>query len=121
MAKLLMNLRHVPEDEAADVRAFLAAEAIAHYETKPSRWGISHGGIWVEHDGDIARAKRLMADYQRVRQARARAQREQSLRDGTAETFVDVFRAEPLRVLLTLVAIVFLLGLVVLPIWLLHH
>ncbi|HVI59966.1 MAG TPA: DUF6164 family protein [Luteimonas sp.] len=121
MAKLLMNLRHVPDDEAADVRAFLEANGIAFYETRPSRWGISHGAIWVEDDVRIAEAKRLMADYQRGRQARARAEREQSLRDGTAETFADIVREQPLRVLLTLVAIVFLLGLVALPVWLLHH
>lgn len=121
MSKLLMNLRLVPDDEAADVRAFLEANGIAFYETRPSRWGISHGGIWVEDDARIAEAKRLMADYQQARQARARAEHEQALRDGTAETFADVVRAQPLRVLLTLVAIVVLLGLVALPVWLLMH
>lgn len=121
MAKLLMNLRHVPDDEAADVRAFLADAGIAYYETRPSRWGISHGGIWLEREADAAEAKRLMADYQAGRQARARAERAQALREGTAETFADVFRAEPVRVALILVAIVFLLGLVALPVWQLHH
>src|SRR3546814_16879063 len=62
-----------------------------------------------------------MADYQKQRQARVRAEREQALRDGTAETFADIVRQQPLPVLLTLVAIVFLLGLVALPVWLLHH
>ncbi len=47
MSKLLMNLRHVPEDEADEVRALLDEHAIAYYETKPSRWGISSGGIWI--------------------------------------------------------------------------
>lgn len=121
MAKLLLNLRHVSDDEADDVRAFLEAAGIAFYETRPSRWGISHGGIWVEDHAEVAKAKRLMAEYQEQRQARVRAEREQALRDGTAETFADVVRREPLRVVLTLLAIVFLLGLVVLPIWLLHH
>jgi len=121
MAKLLLNLRNVLEDEAADVRAFLEANAIAFYETRPSRWGISHGGIWVENDAEITEAKRLMADYQKRRQARVRAEHEQAVRDGTAETFADVVREQPLRVALTLLAIVFLLGLVALPVWLLHH
>jgi hypothetical protein len=121
MAKLLLNLRHVADDEAADVRAFLEASAIAFYETQPSRWGISHGGIWLENKAEVAEAKRLMADYQKQRQLRVRAEREQAVRDGTAETFADIVRQQPLRVLLTLVAIVFLLGLVALPVWLLHH
>ena len=47
MATLLLNLRHVPEDEADDVRALLDANGIAWYETQPSRWGISGGGIWL--------------------------------------------------------------------------
>jgi len=121
MAKLLLNLRHVPDDEAADVRAFLKVHAIAFYETVPSRWGISHGGIWVEDNGRVAEAKRLMADYQKQRQLRVRAEHEQAVRDGTAETFAGIVREQPLRVLLTLLAIVFLLGLVALPVWLLHH
>jgi len=121
MAKLLLNLRHVADDEAADVRAFLEANAIAFYETQPSRWGISNGGIWVENNTDVAEAKRLMADYQKRRQARIRSEREQAVRDGTAETFADIARQQPLRVALTFLAIVFLLGLVVLPVWLLHH
>ena len=116
-----MSLRDVPVDEYEGVCALLDGLAIEHYRTEPSRWGISHGGIWVEDDARIAEAKRLMADYQQARQARARAEHEQALRDGTAETFADVVRAQPLRVLLTLVAIVVLLGLVALPVWLLMH
>lgn len=115
MSKLLLNLRHVLDDEVEDVRAMLESHRIEFYETTPSRWGISYGGIWVTHDRDLAEAKRLMADYQRGRQARVRAETEQARRDGTAETFLDVLRARPLQVLLTLAAIVLLLGLVALP------
>lgn len=121
MAKLLLNMRMVPEDEAADVRAFLDAHGIAHYDTKPSRWGISYGGIWVRDDADIVRAKALMAEYQARRAAGAREAHAASVRDGTAETFSDIARREPLRVALTLVAIVFLLGLVALPVLLLRQ
>ncbi|WP_242107943.1 DUF6164 family protein [Luteimonas aquatica] len=121
MAKLLLNLRMVPEDEADEVRAFLDAAEIPWYETRPSRWGISHGGIWVERNEDITRAKQLMADYQARRREQARAAQAQARLDGTAETFADIVRASPLRVLLTLLAIAFLLGLVVLPVWLLHR
>src|SRR3546814_2494343 len=83
MAKLLLNLRHGSDDEADDVRAFLKTGGIAFYETQLSRWGISHGGIWVEDNAQVAEAKRLMADYQKQRQVRVRAEREQALRDGT--------------------------------------
>ena len=81
---------------------------------------ISAGGIWVTEDAEVAEAKRLMADYQAQRSARARAEREAALRDGTAETFWTQLRAEPLRVVLTVLAIVFLLGLMALPLVLLR-
>lgn len=121
MAKLLLNLRNVPDDEVDEVRAMLDASRIEYFETKPSRWGISYGGIWVTHDRDVAEAKRLMAGYQSQRQARVRAEHAAAQREGTAETFRDILREQPLRVLLTAVAIVLLLGLVALPAYLLRQ
>ena len=122
MSKLLLNLRNVPDDEIDDVRAMLESNRIEFYETLPSRWGISYGGIWITDDNDIAQAKRLMADYQATRRTRVRAEREAALRDGTAETFATVLRREPLRVLLTALAILAMLGLVALvPVLLMQH
>lgn len=115
MAKLLLNLRHVLEDEADDVRTMLDRAHIAYYETPPSMWGISAGGIYVTHDRDMPEAKRLMAEYQAQRRERVRAEHESAIRDGTAETFRTVLRNEPLRVVLSVLAIVVLLGLVALP------
>lgn len=122
MAKLLLNLRMVPEDEADEVRAFLDAHRIDYYETEPSRWGISFGGIWVRHDADVAEAKRLMAEYQAQRRESARAAHAAARRDGSGETFADIVRQQPLRVLLTAAAILFLLGLMaLLPVYLLRQ
>lgn len=115
MAKLLLNLRNVLEDEADDVRAMLDEARIGFYETPPSMWGISAGGIYVRDDDDVAQAKRLMADYQAKRRDRVRAEHEAAVRDGTAETFGNIVRTEPLRVVLTVLAILVLLGLVALP------
>lgn len=120
MSKLLLNLRHVPEDEADDVRAMLDAHRIGFYETPPSMWGLSAGGIYVKDDADIGQAKDLMAGYQQQRRTRVRAEYEAARRDGTAETFWTVLRAEPGRVALTVLAIAFLLGLVALPVILLR-
>ena len=58
MAKLLLNLRNVPDDEADDVRALLDEHDIAYYETSPGFWNISLGGIWVREDAAFAEAKR---------------------------------------------------------------
>ncbi len=115
MSKLLLNLRNVPDDEADDVRAMLDARHIAFHETSPSMWAISAGGIWVTEDADFADAKRAMADYQQQRGARARDQHAAAKREGNAETFWMVFRAEPGRVALLVLAIAFVLGLMALP------
>ena len=120
MSKLLLNLRNVPDDEADDVRAMLDAHQIEYYETTPSTWGISAGGIWVQADAGLPEAKRLMADYQLQRGIRAREEHAAAKRAGTAETFGMVLRAEPGRVAVLVLAILLVLGLMALPIVLLH-
>ncbi len=117
MSKLLLNLRGVPDDEADDVRRFLGAARIHYYETQPTRWGTA-GCIWVD-DADVAEAKRLMAEYQRERLARARAELDEAKRNGTASTFIDVLRTQPLRVALAVIGTALLLGLMAVPVLLL--
>ena len=120
MSRLLLNLRNVPDDEAEEVRAMLEAKRIAFYETAPSPWGISAGAIWVTEDADFAEAKRAFDDYEQQRSVRARAEYAAAKRAGTAETFVGMLRADPLRVVMTLLGILLVLGLVALPVVLLR-
>ncbi len=120
MPRLLLNLRNVPDDEAGDVRALLDAKRIAHYETPPSFWRISSGGIWVKEDADFAAAKRALDDYERQRSDRVRAAYTAAKRAGTAETFIGILRSDPLRVVMTLLGILLVLGLVALPVILLR-
>jgi hypothetical protein len=119
MSRLLLNLRNVPDDEADDVRAMLDAQRIAYYETTTSPWGISAGGIWVTEDADFADAKRAFDDYEQQRSIRVRAEYAAAKRAGTAETFVNVLREDPLRVVMILLGILIVLGLVALPVILL--
>lgn len=116
MANLLLNLYQVPDDEADDVRALLNEHAIVFYETRPNRWGISHGGIWITEDAQFAQAQLLMAQYQDQRRQQARDAYAEAKRDGTAPTFASLLRDQPMRVLLVLIGIVFALALVALPI-----
>jgi hypothetical protein len=111
MSKLLLNLRNVPDDEADEVREWLAREDIAFYETTPSPWGISAGGIWVSDDAQIVRAKALMADYQAGRRERAHAAQAAARADGSAETFGGLLRQRPGYVLSMLAAIVAIIAL----------
>ena len=120
MSKLLMNLRNVPDDEAEDVRAMLDAQQIAFYETRPSIWGVSAGGIWVTEDAAFADARRAMDDYQQQRTARARAEYAAAKQAGTAATFVTMLRAEPARVVMSVLGIILAVALVTLPFFLLR-
>lgn len=120
MSRLLLNLRNVPDDEAGDVRALLDAKRIAYYETPPSFWGISSGGIWVTEDADFADAQRALDDYEQLRSVRVRAEYAAARRAGTAETFAGILRTDPLRVVMTLLGILLALGLVALPVLLLR-
>lgn len=120
MSKLLMNLRNVPDDEADEVRAMLEAQQIAFYETRPSIWGVSAGGIWVTEDEAFADARRAMDDYQQQRATRARAEYAEAKRAGTAETFLTVLRTDPVRVVMSVLGILFALALVTVPFLLLR-
>lgn len=115
MAKLLFDLRNVPDDEADEVRELLDANEIAFYETKPAAWGLFAGGLWIIDDAGLAAAKALLADYQRQRQAMARAEYAAARRDGTAETLWTTLRREPRRVVVLLLAVAFIIALTVLP------
>ncbi len=119
MSKLLLNLRNVPDDEADDVRALLDAQRIAFHETTPNLWGISVGGIWVTDDADFAAAKRAFDDYERQRSVRVRAEYAAAKRAGTAETLLSMLRDDPLRVVMTVLGILIVLGLATVPFFLL--
>lgn len=119
MPSLLLNLRHVPDDEADEVRALLSERRIEFYETPPSRWGVSAGAIWIADEDAAPEAERLLAEYQSQRQARAQAEYAAARRDGTAPTWWTMLRDEPLRVLVVLLAAALALALIALPAFLL--
>jgi hypothetical protein len=122
MPTLLLNLRNVPDDEADEVRALLDAHAIEWYETRPSPWGISSGGIWARHDDQAALARAQLALYQQQRALRAREEREAAIREGRVESAWTGIRRRPLHALLVLAGIIvmLLLGMAMLPLMLLR-
>lgn len=121
MSKLLLNLRYVPDDEAADVRKLLDDQDIAWYETDPGNWWISAGGIWVKHDADLARAREAMAAYQADRAQVARATQARDVAEGRAETFADRLREDPAGVAIRIVGMLLILALMALPVVLLFR
>lgn len=119
MAKLFLNLRNVPLDEADEVRELLRTNAIDFYETQPSPWGISAGGLWIEDADQLARARTLMADYQATRRHHARAQQAADEREGRAETFMGLLQSRPWYVIGMLAAMVTIIALTLALPWLL--
>ncbi len=115
MQKLLLNLRNVPDDEANEVRALLNEHRIAFYETKPSIWGVSGGGIWSSRQEDVAAAERLIAEYQLQRRTRARAEYRAAKHADTATTLQSTARENPLRAIVVVLGIVFLVVVSLLP------
>lgn len=119
-SKLLLNLRHVPDDEAEEVQALLDELGLAWYRTEPNRWGISAGGIWLKQAADYPAAREALDRYQAERAQRARDEWSQTQAAGEG-TLMAQLRANPVGTLAAWLAILFLLGLMALvPLGLLH-
>lgn len=81
-----MNLRNVPGEEADGVRALLDELGVAWYETPPTAFGLSAGGLWIRND----------EDYPRVDEAYRRFQHEWTERARRESTPRPHLRAAPL-------------------------
>lgn len=108
MALRVFNLRGVPDDEAEDLRQLLTAHHIEHYETPAGLWGISSPGLWINDDAQIERARNLIAQYQQERALRARRFYAEQKAHGEHLTLWRLLRAHPLRFVLALLAVVFI-------------
>ncbi|KFN44380.1 DUF6164 family protein [Arenimonas metalli] len=115
MARLLLNLRNVPEDEADEVRALLNEHGIDFYETPPSFWGVSAGGFWLPDAAGLAEAQALLAGYQAERGERMRAERAAALREGRAPGTWAGIRARPGQALGAILGILLMLAVATLP------
>ncbi len=115
MAILLFPLRHVPEDEAEEVRALLTSHGIDFYETPESAFGISAGSIWLRDESQAQVARQLLDAYQTQRYATQRERHEELTRQGQHRTFAHILRENPLRFVVYLAAIAVVLYLSLKP------
>ncbi|WP_336367779.1 DUF6164 family protein [Marinobacter sp. C2H3] len=114
MPQLLMNLRHVPDDEADDIRELFEQHDVRYYETPPSRWGISMGGFWVHDDDEADRARALLDEYQASRQQREQQAYLARQQRGEAG-FWFRFRQRPVAMVAACVAVLAILALSLAP------
>ncbi|MCR8914183.1 hypothetical protein FDP08_13105 [Marinobacter panjinensis] len=115
MTNHLMNLRHVPDDEADEIRELFEAHDIPYYETPPSRWGISMGGFWVHDNDEARRARKLLEDYQRERLQHQREAYRRDLAEGRTGGFWYRLRQKPVTTVAACLAILIILALTVAP------
>lgn len=101
----LMNLRHVPDDEADEIRDLFEQHQVPYYETPPSRWGVSMGGFWVHDDAEAARAKALLDSYQAQRLEAQRQAYNDDLAAGRVGGFWWRIRQKPVTTLAACIAI----------------
>jgi hypothetical protein len=100
MSRLLIKLRHAPEDEIQEIRSLLQEHRIEFYETQAGPWGISAPGIWLNDDQQYDQAKALMDEYQENRFREKRAEYERLRRAGRHRTFLQNLLEKPAQVIL---------------------
>lgn len=101
MAVLIFQLRHVPDDEAQDIRELLSENDIDFYETSAGMLGFSMPGLWLKDRDQEQKARRLIDEYQQLRQDRVREEYRFKQR-----TVVDMFKESPVRYISIVLAIV---------------
>lgn len=100
MSRLLIKLRHAPDDEIEEIRSLLQDHKIDFYETQAGAWGISAPGIWLKDEDQYERAKALLDTYQENRFREKRAEYEQLRRAGQHRTFLQNLLDKPFQVVL---------------------
>jgi hypothetical protein len=100
MSKLLIKLRHAPDDEIQEIRDLLNAHRIEFYETQAGPWGISAPGIWLTEEHEYDRAKALLDAYQEERYREKHAEYEELRRAGRHRTFQQNLLERPVQVIL---------------------
>ena len=107
MAKLLFRLNGVFEEEANVVRQALDDAGFEYYETNQGRWGISVAAIWLPNKNDYPAARDLLDTVQE--------EWLEQVRGEYIPTFAERFRERPTAFIVTLLAVIAMIGLTVVP------
>jgi hypothetical protein len=100
MSRLLIKLRHAPDDEIQEIRSLLQEHRIEFYETQPGPWGVSAPGIWLNDERHYERAKTLLDEYEENRFREKRAEYERLRRAGRHRTLLQNLLERPVQVIL---------------------
>lgn len=109
MTTLLFSLRGVPDDEAYEIKELLDTHEINYYETSAGNWGISMPALWLANTDELEKANKILNEYHTQRAITQRENYEQLKRERKNRRFVDVMTNNPIKLLIYLIAIVFIL------------
>jgi hypothetical protein len=115
MTTLLFKLKDVPDDEAIDIRELLTENDIYFYETHAGFWRLGVDGLWLPDDSNLKRARELIKAYQVERTANQQKVYAELVEQGQAPTLWQNFLLSPLRFVLLIVAVFFILTLTLAP------
>lgn len=115
MPTLLFKLTHVPDEEAQDIRNLLNENEIRFYETDAGFWRVGLDAIWVPDDSQVEQARELIRAYQTERTAQQKQNYAQLVEQGQAPGVWQKFRAQPVRFVVFVLAILFVLALTLIP------
>ena len=115
MSRILFRLRGVPDDEADEIRELLKRHEIDFYETSAGNWGISMPAIWLHDNHQLKQAKQILEVYQEERCSRVQSEYACRKERGENRNLFDIFREDPLRMLLYVAAVVAIIYFSVMP------
>lgn len=109
MSTLLFSLRGVPDDEIIEITELLTAQNIDYYETTAGNWGISMPAIWLRDDSQREEAERILNEFHQLRVDTQREQYQQLEKEGKNQRFIDLLKANPLKIILSISMIALIL------------
>ncbi len=109
MATLLFSLRGVPNDEHFEIKELLDEHEINYYETTAGNWGISMPALWLKNEDQLKEAQKLLFEYHNQRALTQRKIYQDLKTKKKNKRLIDVIIENPIRFLIYIAAIAFIL------------
>jgi hypothetical protein len=109
MSTLLFSLRGVPDDESHEIKEILDVNNVDYYETSAGNWGVSMPALWVNNDEDLAKAQILLNEFHQTRATEQKRIYAQLKEEGKNKQVLSVLTEKPIRFLIYIGAILFIL------------
>jgi len=109
MSILLFSLRNVPDDESSEIKDLLDTNEINYFETSAGNWGVSMPALWLKNNDELEKAQKLLNEYHIQRAKTQRKVYEELKQERKNKSLLDAFIENPIKYLIYLAAIAFML------------